>query len=144
MLEQSQQDFTISYFCRLILLHNLNDWQSAMEEQKMRWTREGIFLSHMTLLFTVSSSNFQCQSITEAREETEMVHYSAEQSLCVQLLSDWCHCPFYFSCPFAKGLMCSSSTYSLIFQIVVGCAFIHSNCLDFLFFFLFFSQMEII
>lgn len=135
MLEQSQQDFTISYFCRLILLHNLTDWQSATEEQKLCWTREGIFLSHITLLLTVTAHTFSVRAPQKhGRRQRRSITVSSELSLCpaaewlmpLPLLLSW------------GTEMCSSSSYLPTFQIIIGCAFIHSNCLDFLFFFFFF------
>lgn len=117
MLEQSQQDFTISYFCRLILLHNLNDWQSAIEEQKMSWTREGIFLSHVTLLLFPAQIFSIRAPQKQGRRQRWSITVSAKQSLCVQMLSDWWHCPFYFP----EGLECVQ--VPLIYQM-----YLFSNC----------------
>lgn len=140
MLEQSQQNFTISYFCRWILLHNLNDWQSAMEEQKMCWTREGIFLSHITLLLAVSRSDFQCQSTTETREKTEAVHYclSWADSLCpgaewlmpLPLLLSWRAWNVFKLHLFPNFSNCNRLCF-------------YSHCLDFLFFFHFLSRWKL-
>lgn len=145
MLEQSQQDFTISYFCRLILLHNLNDWQSVTEEQKMCWTREGISIEHWEhyyLLFPAQIFSIRAPQ-KHRRRQRWSITVPAEQSFSVQLLSDWCHCPFYFPVHLLRAWQVFK-LHLLTFQIAMGCAFIHSNCLDFLFFFFFFFQMETI